>query len=228
MGSVRSSATTAFVLGALLLPLTGPAFAVGWYGKTLEGQPCSGGGQGYGPYDYSDPATHGPPLQIVEAYHFTKDVQQGNPSGPRIGNLDYTLRAFPNHYPALDTLVRDYFIDKKLLPTPPECYFYRAIVFKPNDANVYALFGVYMQRRGKVADAVKLYQQSLALRPSNPEVHYDLGLALAKLGRYAEARSQAQLAYAGGYPLPGLRNILKRAGQWTDSSKGRAPQHGSH
>jgi tetratricopeptide (TPR) repeat protein len=136
--------------------------------------------------------------------------------------------SFPNHYPALQVLVKLYLAKKSALPLPPECWFYRAIVFRPKDATTYQAFGVYMQRRGRLKDAVNLYKQSLALHPNNPEVHYDLGLALAKLGRYAEARSQAQLAYAGGYPLPGLRNILKRAGHWSDSPKGSGLQHKSH
>ena len=46
------------------------------------------------------------------------------------------------------------------------------------------------------------------------DVHYNLGLVLLKLGDPESAAEQAHLAYDKGYPLPGLRQKLKRMGYW--------------
>jgi hypothetical protein len=52
------------------------------------------------------------------------------------------------------------------------------------------------------------------LMPDSAEAHYNLGLLYVRSGEYAEARTHAGRAYALGYPLPGLRDQLDRAGQW--------------
>lgn len=57
----------------------------------------------FGPFDYRDPEARGEPLRLVESAHFTPSVEslvKGN-SGTVAGDLDYTLRAFPNHHRAL-------------------------------------------------------------------------------------------------------------------------------
>lgn len=49
---------------------------------------------------------------------------------------------------------------------------------------------------------------------NSAEIHYNLGLILLKLSQPQLAVEHAKKAYAGGYPLPGLRNKLQRAGVW--------------
>jgi tetratricopeptide (TPR) repeat protein len=46
----------------------------------------------------------------------------------------------------------------------------------------------------------------------SPEIHYFLGLVLVDLKDYERAREHAARAYELGYPLPGLRDKLARAG----------------
>jgi Flp pilus assembly protein TadD len=49
------------------------------------------------------------------------------------------------------------------------------------------------------------------------EIQYNLGLVLLELGDISEAQVRARKAYELGYPLPGLRNKLKRMGHPIDS-----------
>jgi len=49
------------------------------------------------------------------------------------------------------------------------------------------------------------------------EIQYNLGLVLLELGDIEEAQIAARKAYELGYPLPGLRNKLKRMGHSIDS-----------
>ena len=44
----------------------------------------------------------------------------------------------------------------------------------------------------------------------------DLGLAYADLKQYDKALESAHRAYGAGFPLPGLKNKLKRAGKWRE------------
>ena len=50
-------------------------------------------------------------------------------------------------------------------------------------------------------------------------IHYNLGLALIEVGRVDDALMHAQLAYKAGFPLPGLREKLKRMGKWREPEK---------
>lgn len=77
-----------------------------WVGETLNKTVCQGKGQGYGPFDYTSP-TDRKHLGIVEHYHFTSDVEhlRKGASGSIALDLDYTLRAFPNHHRALNAMM---------------------------------------------------------------------------------------------------------------------------
>lgn len=62
----------------------------------------------YGPFDYTNPDDFKNKLPLVEIAHFTPKVEglMGGKSGYLWGDLDYTLRAFPNHHRALYAFVR--------------------------------------------------------------------------------------------------------------------------
>jgi len=189
----------------------------GWVGTDLSGKPCAGkpGGRGV---DYRTPSGK-EKLKIVEKVHFTEGVRTltsvPHGTGSFYSNLAYTLRKSPNHHKALNTLIslfermgaRD-----KRITTPPECFFQKALAHYPNDALVPSLFGVYLHRRGRLEKAVEHYERALSISGGHVETHYNLGLALVALRRYEDAVPHAEQAYAGGYPLPGLRDQLKRAG----------------
>ena len=46
-----------------------------WVGHNLKGAPCVGNGQGYGPYDYTNPNHRGKNLRLVEGAHFNQRVE---------------------------------------------------------------------------------------------------------------------------------------------------------
>ena len=174
---------------------------------------------GVGPYDYNSMEARNNPskIPIVEAYHFTNKVEQlieGESSVDPGGDIDYVLRAVPNHHRAL------YAISKYELQNgrqsmqwrSVECYFERAIRFNSDDGVVYLLFGLHYAIRNQHARAIEKYMLAEQKMPESVELHYNMGLSLFEIGRYDEALKAAQKAYDGGYPLPGLRSKLKRRG----------------
>ncbi|WP_201245122.1 tetratricopeptide repeat protein [Halochromatium salexigens] len=167
--------------------------------------------------DYTNPKDR-KRLGLVEKFHFTEDVRslRKGASSYLIDDLEYVLNFFPNHHPALNALAR--LVIREGTPLPPhadaniECRFRWAEQAQPMDAMVPVIQGVYYSRVGRPEDAKTALEKAVKLAPDNPEVNYNLGLALYDLEEYEGARSYARKAYRGGYPLPGLRNMLERAG----------------
>jgi tetratricopeptide (TPR) repeat protein len=193
-----------------------------WVGADLVGNPCIGGRQGYGPFDYSQRQSIDPHhLDIVEGAHFTSEVENlvAGHSGYLDGDLDYTLRAWPNHHRALLSIARYQFkINSKLakgkLITPPECYFQRAINFSPKDAVTASLYGYYLRETRHFKDAALAYEEALKLAPNTAKIEYAYSLLLIDLKQYDNALIQAKNAYQHGRPPQGLKNILIKLGVW--------------
>jgi len=173
----------------------------------------------YGPYDYR---TSGDKLAVVEAFHFTPDVEylRRGAQGALGADLDYTLRAAPNHHRALMAITNLSLRDRKPQPEGAkftvECYFERAEQFAADDGTVRMIHGIYLSRIGKKADALDRFKEAESLAADSPTLHYNLGLAYFDVKQYDEALSHAQQAYALGVTLPGLRNKLKAAGRWRE------------
>lgn len=185
---------------------------------------CGDLNNAYGPFDYTNPVHKRDKLPIVETHHFNTDVENlvRGQSGSVIGDLDYTLRAFPNHHRALYAVAR-YQLRVGRIGKPfrsAECYFDRAIRFKPNDGVVYMLYGIYLHRKGDLKQALEQYNHALALMPKSAEAHYNLGLLNVDLKDYQAARANALRADELGYPLPGLKNKLRKLGVWKDGNGG--------
>lgn len=167
--------------------------------------------------DYTNP-TDRKRLEIVERYHFTDNVKslRGGASSYLADDLEYVLNFFPNHHQALDAFARLAIRENTTSPRHSdasiECRFLWAAQAQPKDAMVPVIQGVYYYRVGRLEDAKASLEKAAKLDPNNPEVNYNLGLALYNLEDYEEARSYAKKAYQSGYPLPGLRNMLERAG----------------
>jgi tetratricopeptide (TPR) repeat protein len=89
--------------------------------------------------------------------------------------------------------------------------------------------GIYLSKVKKSDESIAAYRKALAIDESLIEAHYNLGLELAATGQLAESNRHAQIAYRGGYPLPGLRNRLERLGAWnpTTASVPSKPQNSS-
>lgn len=176
----------------------------------------------YGPYDYNlHKGMHRSPLKVVEANHFTKNIEtlaSGNTSSLG-GELTFVLLTFPNHHRALLTLSNLAIRDKTHKPRGAKysvlCYFDRAIRFKPEDATVYSIFSAYLLKTGKNKLALQNLEIAEKLEPKNPTIKYNMGLIYFKKKEYDKAMFYAKEAYALGFPLPGLKNQLKKVGKWT-------------
>lgn len=183
---------------------------------------CGTLANGYGPFDYTDPAHVNEKLPIVEDYHFNIDVEllTGGMSSEYPGSdLDYTLRAFPNHHRALYSMANLALRDgaSRLPPGArwsADCYFQRAIRFRPDDATVRSIYGIYFVKLNDLDGAKEQFVRAVTLAPKNAEAHYNLGLVYEKLGDDVFALKHAKIAYKLGFPLGGLRAILQRKGVW--------------
>ncbi|MQA18344.1 tetratricopeptide repeat protein [Rugamonas rivuli] len=172
--------------------------------------------------DYTN-ATDREGLSVVENYHFTPEVERlvRGATGPLGADISYTLEHFPNHHRALAAMTKLALRDKNRKPVGArysiDCFFDRAMRFRPDDARVRALYGAYLLGLGQTAAALDQLKEAARLEPENPTTHYNLGLLYLKRKDYELARASAHKAYSMGFPLPGLKNQLTAAGQWRES-----------
>lgn len=176
----------------------------------------------FGPFDYRKAASLPFEINIVEGAHFTSDVEnniKGN-SSTIAGDLDYTLRAWPNHHRALASMSRQGMIEKSVQAKgahyPVDCYFLRAFEFAPDDGMVHAIYGNHMFAKGKTEEALREFKRAVQLEPDNPTINYNAGLAYLKTKDYGKALEHAKKAYAQNFPLQGLKNKLIALGKWDD------------
>lgn len=174
----------------------------------------------YGPYDYLNRFSLKQHLDLVEGMHFTPEIENlvRGRTGTIGGDLSYTLHAFPNHHRALTALAKLSIRDKTTHPPglkyPVECYFERAIRFRSDDGIVRMIYGGYLSKVGKPNQAIEQLEIAVKLQPDNATAHYNLGLLYFDKKDYSKAKMHAERAYALDFPLPGLRNKLKKAGKW--------------
>ncbi len=180
----------------------------------------------FGPFDYRVDKSK---LPIVERHHFTPDIERLSAGAPNPGgNIVYTLHAFPNHHRALMSLIR--YGEKQRsdrprgLPVTIECFMLRAEAFADDDAMVKMISGLYYLKHDQAKIAVERLEQADKLGSANPNLYYNLGLAYLEVGEKEKALQNAHKAYAAGFPLPGLKNRLKRAGAWRDLPPKPAPK----
>lgn len=164
-------------------------------------------------YDLSDPRAVNL-LGNVEKFHLPPGVSKMR-TGQYIqamADFEFVLNRFPNHPKAL--LLMGEASLKMNQPGKAQRRFEQAIELYPKTARTYMVYGIFLHKRRQFNDAVKQYTQSIELNPNSSEAHYNLGLAYLALKQYGLANEQAQIAYAQGYPLPGLRNKLKKVSAW--------------
>ena len=172
-------------------------------------------------YDYTNSENRGY-LGTVEQHHFTPNVEalrSGN-TGTVGGDLSYTLMMFPNHPRALTAFANLSLREKRLKPDGArfsvECFFDRAIRFKPTDGMVRMVYGNYLMKAGQPDKATEQLQMAADLQPENPTINYNLGLLYMQRKDYERARIYAKKAYELDFPLPGLKNQLIKAGKWEE------------
>ena len=206
-------------LFALILKALALALAIHAAAPALADEvTCGSLRNAYGPIDYrkANPAS----LQLVEGAHFTQEVESLKAGSTSYlgGDLDYTLRAFPNHPRALASMMALQFKAKTNRPQgtkwPVACYFDRAVRFAPDDGKVRTILGVYLMRLNQTAQAMEQFKVAEQLGEDSGNLHYNLGLAYFDVSDFPNAVEQAKKAYALGFTLPGLKNKLVRAGKW--------------
>ena len=174
-----------------------------------------------GPYDYRKDKSL---LSNVEHNHFNDNVRllRRGQSASIAGDLDYLLRAYPNHPGGLDAMAR---LGLKVRNSKPvganysvPCYFDRAIRLAPDDPSVRVLYANYLWKTGQKSRALEEIEVAEKLGANDANTFYNIGLMKLEAGDSKAALKYARMAYGLGFPLPGLRNKLKRAGVWTESA----------
>lgn len=176
----------------------------------------------FGPFDFRTAQSQ---LPIVENYHFTPVVEaliRGSTNTLPGGDLDYTLRAFPNHHRALSAVVR--YGDKMKSLKPPglnfsvECYFYRALQFRPDDTIVRMIYARYLAKLERTPEAKQQLELATASAGDNAFSHYNIGLIYFDFKDFDKALEQAHKAIKLGFPRTALQEQLQSIGKWAESA----------
>ena len=211
--------TTAMLFAAAMGALQSAGASAGEY--SLCGQVPAAGS--FGPFDYRIATEHD--KKLVEGTHFTPDVAnlRSGETGAVGADIAYTLGVFPNHPRAL--LAMSKLGQRTRMAKPPgarlsvDCYFDRAVRWKPDDPNVRLVFGIHLISRGQKEAARPQLDIADKSEIEQGGFRYNLGLAFLDIGDAERALAQAWRAYAAGYDLPGLRNRLEKMGKWRDPEK---------
>jgi tetratricopeptide (TPR) repeat protein len=205
------------VLAVSLLAASPPASA-----QAPSPQSCGDLSNGdYGPFDYRKPHHM---LAGAERNHFTPKVERLISGESRYdvgGDLSFLLVMYPNHARALMAMMRLGEKEKTEKPVGAryevECYFERALRFRPDDNVVRMMYALYLSKRSRQAEAVQHLKQVVATAGDNPFTHYNAGLLYFELKEYELAAAQARAAEAGGFLRKDLIDKLKAVGKWTES-----------
>ncbi len=204
----------------MLLAATIGAFAQS--GPALCGSLANGTN---GPFDYRYDRDK---VKIVEDYHFNAQVEAliAGQSGAIAADLDYVLRAFPNHHRALISMSRLGLRHKAAVapnaPLSVECYFERAVRFRPDDTVARMLFAGYLRDTKRLEPAVKQIEQALSIGKDNAFTQYNAGMLFADMGLHERALQQAHKAAEMGYTRKELKDKLQAAGKWVEPPSARA------
>ena len=163
-------------------------------------------------------------LDLVENFHFTPEVEaliRGKTTNDIAADLSYTLVAFPNHHRALMSLM---LLGKKFKTPQPkgaqfnvECYFLRALRFRPDDTTARMMYASYLSNQARAVEASKELAQVGEVAGDNAFIFYNMGQIYFDLKDYGKALENAHKAYGLGLTLTGLRDRLTRAGHWRDA-----------
>ena len=210
-------------IGKLGMALAMVFLAASFSAYAQEMNACGSLDNAYGPFDYYVDKDK---LPVVERHHFTPNVEflRKELTSTFGGDIDYTLRAFPNHPRALAAMIRLGEREESEKPRGTNytifCYLERAIRFRPEDGTARLMLGTYLVKHKRRSDAAEHLDVAVSNAGENANLHYNLGLVFFDLQEYEKARQHAQKAYGLGYDLPGLRKKLERVGKWAAPAGG--------
>jgi hypothetical protein len=184
-----------------------------------------------GPYDYR--LVRDNRLHVVEQNHFLPKVESlvsGN-TGSLGADIDFTLRAFPNHHRALLSMMR---LSERLKTPKPvganysvECYFDRALRFQPTDNTARMIYATYLTKMGRTADVLKQLDIVGKTAEDNPFTHYNMGLIYFDVKEYDRALAEAHIAYSLGFVRTELKDQLVSVGKWKEPDPAAQPPEGT-
>lgn len=177
----------------------------------------------FGPWDYRSADRSN--IALVEKHHFTPGIEamvkpMNTTMREMAQDVAYTLNVFPNHHRALLTMAR--LSDKHMADPPPgtarsvDCWFDRAIRFRPDDTVVRSLYALQLAKRKRQPEAEAQLEAAAAAAKDNPMSHYNIGLVYFDIGNHERALAQAHKAISLGVPRTELADRLKAAGKWRD------------
>lgn len=197
----------------------------------------------FGPFDFYATQKNGAyPYTVVERHHLGPKTELMLRQGDYCGywsDLDYTLRAFPNHPKALRMMA-------EFLKTHVSCniggttsaspsvlelaaqmesggwqgrtmeyYFDTAIKYRPQYTETRILYARALSDSGNRDQAVRVLEDALRLDPQSGSAHYELGMIQFAKGDKQSALEHARKAYQLGKPPTTLRDQLVAAGIWS-------------
>lgn len=174
----------------------------------------------YGPFDYRT-STHAQ-RRLVESAHFTPDAEKLKeaPTGSLGGDFKYTLSVFPNHPRALLAMRR---LAAKEKRDPPggakysvECWFERALRFKPDDHIPRMLYVGYLIDHNRTEEARKHLDFVAQSTLENPFAQFNVGMFYVDLKDYDKALIQAHRVMAMGFTRPEIKDRLTAVGRWAE------------
>lgn len=202
-----------------------PALALAQAGPSICGSLDNGSN---GPFDYR--VERGKRLEVVEQYHFNARVEAlvAGQTGAIADDLNYVLRAFPNHHRALLAMTRLAKRHKaQAAPHAPlsvECYYERALRFRPDDTTARMLFATFLNDVKRPDEAVHQLDRAIELGKDNPFTQYNVGLVFAEMNRFDRALEQAHRALQMGFTRPELKGKLQAAGKWSEPPAAQAAE----
>ena len=180
----------------------------------------------YGPYDYRYATVH--QRKLVESAHFTPEAEQfvEAPTGSLGADFKYTLSVFPNHPRALLAMER---LAAKERRNPAggakytvECFYERALRFKPDDHIPRLLYVSFLMRQNKLDEARTHLEYVASTTQDDAFAQFNVGMLYADMKDYDKALTQAHRVMGLGSDRRELRDRLTAVGRWVEPMAGAA------
>ena len=129
----------------------------------------------------------------------------------------YTLARVPETSPLMPGLLANMAAAARGLGNDDRAveYLQHAVELLPENPATYVSLGLLYRSMGDLQKSRDVFVRgSKATGESSPELNYDFALLLLQLKEFPLAVHHARLAYSLGFPLPGLKNKLKKLGLW--------------